>query len=95
MSKITSLSIAFGIVVVSLSIAYYLVIFIPSNEAEERRVAEQSRSDLGNCLKDTFNSQQEALRLAEDSNNQQAAIQYIEKLTQNSREECYKMYPVE
>lgn len=104
LDKFVKLSIITGVLTISLSIAYYLVIFIPHKEAVRYENIEKNREKLSECTRAVQENYSQAWNSMCDNNNipykngecilPSSAHVGIDKDRNDQIDYCLKKYPV-
>ncbi len=92
-----------GFLIIALSIAYYIVIYLPQKEQRENKALIKDTSYLlDECLdaakKERGRLNEETIKFAQEENKDgkndySGAFESIEKMYVQDREECFKKYP--
>lgn len=100
-NKLVKLSIIFSVFIISLSIAFYFVIYLPSKDKARERQLQENRELLDRCLNQKQERYEKAWansckELGKDNNCDLPTIisDGLDLMFRNDSEECYRRYPI-
>ena len=103
-NKWIKLSIVAGVLLISFSIFYYLVIFIPQKERDKLEYSRQQELKLQSCLADVYVTYRDmwardCKEYGIDNKDEGCSLpsgisENLNKYHKEQQEECYKVYPL-